>query len=388
MTVTPFQFVTKSKSMEPHTLIAQLQRLCGTACPPTGECAAFEHSKAICDGSSDLSPLETFKGKALVLIILAQTTDAIRATVLRQFKLVEAAGFAIRQGRQLEMEKAWHAEGNQCNSRSNELSEALSHFTKTLRNSRENLRSTVRRNLDEFQGEINEYVSSEFVADDRNTIWNLSDRMVNGLKQQAMEFSDRVFPMLDDFCQTTTRQASNVIGSNLPVPVKMQFSGQFGKLTLVEDNVFDKIMGLNSALRVGDMNMDVMGFGTLGKWLSVGKAPQYVREQHVRKNSTQVRNFSRQFTSDLFHEITVNLERFERYILSSLDIALKCNSSMLRFYASKSFRSASSPRRLDFQAIASLGAKRFEDLIHQLDAIRAQANSCYRALLSQLNSEG
>lgn len=375
-----FQFVMKSNQMDPQILNEQLQHFCSNAGSPLSELLGFRHAKELSAGSNELSNLELFKGKALALVLLAQAADAIRSTMLQQFKLVEAAEFSINQGRLSEMEKAWHAEGNRRNARSKALKKAIPEFTKMLRNTRESHRSSVRRNLDEFQGEINTYVSSEFVEDDSNSIWNLSDLMANSLRQRALSFSDRVFPSLNEFCQTATDQASVIIGSKLPVPVKVHFNGHFKNVNFIEDNAFNKVMGLNSALRVGDMNMDVMGFGTLGRWLSVGKAPQYVREQHIKKNSAQIRNFSRQFTTDLFHDISLSLERLERYLVSSLDIALKCNSSMLAFLARKSFRSVSSPQRLDFHKIASLGTDRYEKTIVSLDAFREQLNDCYKKL--------
>ena len=366
--------------MNPVELVRELQEFTAKACPEMARLTAFTHVNELCAGSVDLSKLEAFKTQALALVVLAQATDAVRAVTLEQFKLVEAISLSVQQGKQAVMEKAWHDEGFKRNSRITSLKKIIPEFKNSLRSSKENVRTSLRRRLEEFQGELNTYVSCEFVEDNANTIWNLSDRMANGLKQQALSFAASVFPSLNEFCRSSTDQASQIVGTKLASPINIRFSGQVANLKLAEDNVFGKIMGVNSAIHSGGMYMDVMGLGTLGKWFSVGNAPQRVREQHVKKNSTHVRNFSRQFTADLFHDISLNLDRLERYLLSSLDTSLKGTGAVLNFLGNKRFRLKESPGRLDFSAIVSQGTTRFEPTIKQLDEFRRKLNTSYQEL--------
>ena len=341
---------------------------------------ALRNAQHLLQIAKEQAPLDQFKSQTVALIMLVQLVETSRDIFVDRLEVVEATRRALVSNNIAPIEKAWFIRGRKRLQSLKQLETFIPEASKAFQTNRNSLRGEIRLRLDEFQGAVNQYVSTEFVHDNSIAIWNLKQSMSEELERRVVEFVASTSPSLSDFCDESTARVSQFAGTSIPTPVNMKYCPEIGDFGFVEDPAFEKVMGLNSALRIGDMNMDVIGFGTLGKWLAIAKAPQYVREQHARKNSAQVRNFSRNFAADFNHTVKLNFDRLELYLQSYLDTALKGKRALFGFLQAKPHWISHKPPRLNAERIKATNTMRFEQARLRLQQFRRELNTCYRDL--------
>ena len=348
--------------------------------PSLADVRAIEYAQSLTTSTRAELPLERLKSHSMAIVLLAQTLDSVSAILTERLELVEAVNRSIALRKTAAIEQAWNGRAKKRIATLKQLDSLIPEFTKSFRSQRDHLRADIRLRLDEFQGDVAQYVSTEFVLDNSNLIFGLNEKLTAGLCARAAAFAQSVSPSLVEFCLQSADRVSAMVGTRISTPVHMEFNCKPGDFGFVEDQPFEKIMGINSALRVGDMNMDVVGLGVLGKWLAIAKAPQHVREQYARKNSTQVRNFGRQFAADLLQTVKLNLDRLDLFLVSQLDAAQKGNRVMVGFLQAKAFSLPQQPGKLNLQKIAALDTMRFVHALGRASDLRASLNVCYRQL--------